>query len=173
MLILGGCGGDGDGDGGSGGGATLEIGEAATVGYFPLANTAATEPTGELTVTVLDVRKGSQAEMKQGGFKLDPEERATTPYYVDVRYKNTGAVTVKDLRAVSGEAADGTSISALTVISLGGPPFKLCPPLEQERLAPGESAKDCTILLVPEGSDLERISYFPGGVEDFVYWDAA
>lgn len=150
-----------------GGADTLALGEAAEVDFF---DTGGTEAVGSGTVTVTDVREGSSAELEEGGFSLDPEEKSATVYYVDVAFENKGDAPVKP-HSPDGEDPDGNTISALTVIDLGGPAFETCAGIPEEVPA-GETAEGCAILLVPEGWELDKISFFPGGSDsDFIYWE--
>jgi hypothetical protein len=143
-----------------------DLGASVEVDFYP--SDGGTEPDGSGTVTVTDVRKGATSDLVDAGFSLDPEEEAATAYYVDVTFENTGdtAVTPHD---PGGEDPEGNLIHALTIIDLGGPPFERCAGVPEE-VPPGEEAEGCTIVLVPEGVEMERIYYHPGGSEDFVYW---
>jgi hypothetical protein len=60
-----------------------------------------------LGITVTKVRKGIQQELKDGGFTLDPDEQARTPYYVDMRIDNQGSSAIGQRQFVSME--DGTT----------------------------------------------------------------
>lgn len=169
-LGLAACGG-GNGDGG---GESLAIGQEAVVEHTQSSGGAGA-PKTTLGVTVLKVRKGTQAELEEGGFTLDPEEQQTTPYYVDARYENQGSAAVKDVPDVSLEDQDGNLISGTVIISLGGPPFEHCPKNDDNDLAPGESQESCTLFLVPEGREPARVSFLPYNPEEeteFVYWNA-
>jgi hypothetical protein len=167
-LGLAACGGA-DGDGG---GSTLALGQEAVVEHTQ--NTGgAGAPKTTLGVTVLKITKGTQAELKEGGFTLDPEEQEATPYYVDARYENQGSQAVKDVPDVSLEDQDGNLITGTVIISLGGPPFEKCPKNDDDDLAPGESQESCTLFLVPEGKEPSKVSFLPYDPEsetEFVYW---
>ena len=160
------CGGD------DGGGETLALGQEAVVEHTQSGATAG-GPKTTLGVTALRVREGTQEQLTAGGFSLDPEEQAMTPYYVDARYENQGSTAVKDVPDVSLEDEDGNLISGTVIISLGGPPFKQCPKNDDDDLSAGESQESCTLFLVPEGKRPERVSFLPfdpEGGSDFVYW---
>lgn len=125
---------------------------------------------GPGTVAVTDVRTGEVAELAAAGFELDVDADRTTVRYVDVRFTNTGDATV-DLREPSGVDADGDLVPSLTVIEYGETStFDLCPALP-DTLEPGATAKGCSIVLVPDGVEVERISYLADVSEDFVYWE--
>jgi hypothetical protein len=168
-LTLAGCGGEDEG----GGGETRPLGTEVVVDHA--------EASGEmrsttLGVTALKVRKGTQQELKDAGFTLDPDEQSSTPYYVDTRFANQGSSPIGRLIGVSLEDGDGTSLSSTTVINLGGEPFELCPQAEDGEIAPGASFERCQLFLVPEGKEPTRVSFLPYDPEDptdFVYWSAA
>ncbi|HWJ82047.1 MAG TPA: hypothetical protein VNS55_07410 [Nocardioides sp.] len=150
-----------------GGPDEMKLGEEADISFYP--TDGGTTAEGKGTVTITDVREGSADEMKAGGFDLDPDQESAAIYYVDVTFANTGDSEVT-LRSPDGEDSDENLISALAVIDLGGPAYEPCPGVP-EKLAAGESVDGCAIVLVPAGSDLARISYFPGGTDDFLYWE--
>ncbi len=144
------------------------LGDSVEVAFY---DGAGTEPVGEGTVAVTEVRDGSTAELESAGYDLEPGERSATAYYVEVTYENAGDRSVAP-RPVGGEDPDGGLIHALVLLDLGGGPFEPCPGLPEE-VAPGEKGRGCTIILVPEGTELARIYYHPGADDDFVYWEAA
>jgi hypothetical protein len=149
------------------------LGYAATVQHSDL-NTEG-NPKTTLDVTVTDVRKGSQADLEAAGFKLDPDEKTSTPYYVDVRFENKGPEAIDNQLSVSMEDDDGGSVSSTVIIDLGGEPFKECPEPERAKLAMGDSVETCKLFLVPSGRTPAKISflpYDPKNPTDFVYWDA-
>jgi hypothetical protein len=149
---------------------THALGETVDVPFYPLDYATGTEQTGEGRVTVTAVRAGSSDDLVAAGFTLDPEEESATPYYVDVTYENTGATAVEP-REPNGVDAEGELISSLTIIDFGGPAFERCPGVP-ERVAPGANATGCSIVLVPEGAELEEVAYLAGASEPFVYWEA-
>ena len=163
------CGG-GDGDGGGG---TRALGEEAVVQHQIGTDASAQKAT--VGITVLKVTRGTQQELKQGGLNVDdPEERSATPYYVDVRYENQGSQPIKRELNVGMEDGDGNLISSTTIISFGGPPFAKCTRIAEGEVAPGQSYESCTLFLVPEGKEPERISFLPYDPEnptEFVYWN--
>lgn len=167
---LSGCGGGGDG-----GGSGLAIGQEAVVQHAETGSGEAGKPT-TLAVTVLAVRPGTQQELEDGGFTLDPEEKELAPYYVDVRYENRGDEPLERHLGVSMEDQDGNLITQTTIISLGGPPFAKCARAEDGTLEPGQSYESCALFLVPEGSEPTQVRflpYVPGTETDWVRWDIA
>jgi hypothetical protein len=169
VLALAGCGGDG-GDASS----ALPLGATAEVEHTN-AGAAAGTPTTMLGVTVLAVRMGTQQVLGDGGFSLDPDEKELQPYYVDVRYENQGDAAIERHLGVSLRDGDDNLISETVIISLGGSPFEKCPKVRGGSLEPGASYESCSLFLVPEGSEPERVSflpYVPGVETDFIHWNA-
>jgi hypothetical protein len=152
-LGLAGCGGGGDG-----GDKELALGQEAVVEYTTPASgdTAAVNTT--LGVTVLAIRKGTQAELKQAGFEVDPENQSATPYYVDVRYANKGNGRASRDNSVAMEDSDGNSIPTTLVFDYRGKPYDKCENV-RGALAPGQSYEDCTLFLVPKDEDVGNILF--------------
>jgi hypothetical protein len=147
----------------------MALGDSADIDFYPI--DGGTEAQGPGTIAVTDVREGAIEELTDGGFQLDPEELARTPLYVDVSFENTGDGEV-DLRDPGAEDADGNIITSLTILDLGdAPPFEPCPAIPKT-LAAGGTAEGCAIVLVPEGAEIEKIYFLPGGDEDFIYWES-
>ncbi len=143
------------------------LGDSVEVDFY---DDTATETVGSGTVAVTDVRESSTDELVDAGFSLDPDEEAATAFYVDVTFENSGDETVTP-HSPGGEDQDENLISALVIIDLGGgTEFAPCPGVPEE-VAAGETAEGCAIILVPEDRELERISYHPGGSDDFIYWE--
>ena len=172
-LALAGCGGDDGGGGGGGGGDTHPLGHEAVVEHADL--NAPGNPKTKLAITVVAVRKGTQAQLEAGGFKLDADEKSLTPFYVDVKFENRGPSDIGNALFVSMDDDKGGSVSSTTIIDLGGAPFKECPKAESGKLKTGETLETCKLFLVPEGRTPEKISFLPhdpGKETDFVTWDA-
>jgi hypothetical protein len=162
--------------GGKSGAKNLALGQEAVVQNTQIASGGTPERTTTLAVTVLHVRKGTQEELKKGGFSLDPDQKTATPYYVDVRYANRGQATIKRQFDVSLEDKDGNLITATTIIDLGGTPFAKCPRIYEGDLAPGQKYESCSLFLVPKGKDPARVSFLPYNPKketSFVYWNTA
>jgi hypothetical protein len=170
-VALAGCGGD-DG-GGGGGGDTHPLGHEAVVEHADI-NTEG-NPKTKLAITVTAIRKGTQAELEAAGFKLDADEKANTPYYVDVTFENQGPSDIANSLGVSMDDDKGGSVPSTTIIDLGGEPFKQCPQVKSGKLKAGDTLKTCDLFLVPEGRTPDKISFLPYNPKsetDFVYWEA-
>lgn len=174
--VLVGCGGDdgtdGSGGGGGGGGGVPEVKTAAlgTPVDIEFRASGADTVQGTGTVTVTAVREGAIKDLTDAGFELDPEEAATTPFYVDVAFQNNADVEV-DIQGMSGRDQDNTLILPLILLDLSGEGFAPCPKVPR-KVAAGQSATGCSIILVPEGSTLEKVSYNAGGAAGFLYWES-
>ena len=167
FIFIAGCGGDG--------GEVHALGDPASVGYNETTDTGERGVHTTLEVTVLDVREGSHDELTDAGFEVDEEDRNTTPYYVDVRYENTGDATVTRNIGVSLEDSDGNLISSTIVFDYGEQGFPPCESVDEGKFAPGDSYESCTLFLVPEGLELGQVSFLSHGGADtepeFVYWE--
>lgn len=169
-FVVAGCGG-----GGGGGSSDLALGEQASVQHAKPGAPEGT-PTTTLGVTVLAVRAGTQAELEEGGFSLDPDEKELKPYYVDVRYENQGDSAIERQMSVSLRDEDDNLINPTVIISLGGPPFENCPTIRGGDLEPGDAYESCSLFLVDPDSEPRRVTFLPSvpGIEtDWVYWDAS
>ena len=168
------CGGGGGGGGGAKGGSTHALGEQAVVQHTQIVGGGGAAPRTTLAITVLKVRKGTQEELRQGGYTVDAKSRSATPYYVDVRYANKGAQAIKRNLDVSLEDQDGNLITSTVIFNYGGRPFGKCPKIDTGNLAPGKSYKSCTLFLVPKGRNPSKVSflpYDPKHATEFVYWN--
>jgi len=159
---------------GCGGGGTpaLALGQEAVVEHTQLSG-ATPGPKTTLGITVLAVRTGTIAELEAAGFQLDPDEKAMTPTYVDVRYENKGTQVVDRSLGVSLEDQDGKLISPVVVFDFGAPPYAMCPDRTEGELAPGERFESCSLFLVGQGRTPTKVSFLPYDPQketEFVYW---
>ena len=95
VLALAACGGGGKSS------SDLPLGTKAVVTHTQIASGDEKAATTTLGITVLRVRKGTQQELTKGGFTVDAKNKSDTPYYVDVRYENTGSAAIKRSSASS------------------------------------------------------------------------
>ena len=166
-----GCGGDGDG-----GEDALALGETAVVEYTQVTDSG--EPAGATTlaVTVTDVRQGTQEELADGGFEIDSQDQGATPHYIDVRFENQGEAPVERNIDVSLEGPGGETLPRTVLFDSGGKPFETCRNVTEGMLAPGDAYEACTLVLVPEGSDVETVLFVSqkaNGEIVFSRWDAS
>lgn len=137
-------------------GSELELGDTATVAYEPRQDEVAAL---EITVTRID-----KASFKLFvGWKLSPETKKTTPYFVHAKVKNVGDTDLGG-RPVPVYGVDGTNklIEASTFAST----FKPCPsdPLPK-KFRTGDSVQTCLVYLAPDRGELTAASFRP--VEEF------
>jgi len=158
--------------GGNGGATNLALGDTAVVDHTDL--TAGTPaPRTTLGITVLTVQTGTLSDLEQAGFDLDTQAKASTPYYVDVRYENKGSQTIGRLIDVSLEDEVGDDYSSTTIIALDDTPFAPCPDATKGDLKPGDTFERCTLFLVPSGRHPKRVSFLPYDPQhetQFIYW---
>ena len=177
LLVAGaamaGCGGDDDGGGGD---DTHALGETAVVEYRPTTDSGTFGDPTQLAITVSAVRRGTQEELKEGGLEVDAEDRDATPYYIDARYENRGSAPLKRNMDVSVEGPDGQSLPSTVVFNFGGQPFKPCRDVSEGTMKQGESFEDCTLVLVPEGDEVDTVLFVSQKANDaivFTRWDAS
>ncbi len=168
--MLAGCGGES-----GGGGEVHALGDSVTVGYNARTDTGGRGVDTTLEITVLAVREGTQEDLTSAGFEVDPEDRNTTPYYVDAEYQNRGDATVERNIDVSLEDSDGNLIGSTLVFDYGEKGFPPCESVDEGKFAPGDRYESCTLFLVPEGVEVGQVSFLSDEGADtepeFVYWE--
>ena len=147
-------GGDDGGDGDS-----LALGETAVVEYTQSDDAGKPGPATDLAVTVNDVRAGTRDELTKAGFEIDDEGKNSSPYYIDARYENRGQAPVKKSISVDLEDSDGQSLPSTLVFDFGDRGFKPCQSVTEGQLKPGDSYESCTLVLVPEDSEADKVLF--------------
>lgn len=153
VLALAACGGGGGGGKSS---SDLALGSKAVVSHSQIASGDQKAATTTLGITVLKVRKGTQEELTQGGLTVDAKNKSDTPYYVDVRYENTGSAAIKRSLDVALEDQDGNLITAVTIFNYGGKPFGQCPAINDGEVAPAIQLRKLHALPRPGGQGAEQ-----------------
>ena len=144
---------------------TMALGKRAVAPYVDYGNRE--QPT-KVAVTVRDIRKGRIADLKD--FDLKRKQRNSTPYYIDATFENLGEFTVtRHLLRASVEDTGGREYRPATLIVLGGT-FKPCPQGREIKLAPGERFTDCAAVLLPQGTELERVRFQGDVTKDPLFW---
>lgn len=179
-VALAGCGGDDDGDkkdesspGSSNApassepddgltepGSSLELGEPATFLWQP---DKKTEGEAELTVTRID-----KASLKAfSGFKLSPEMKKSTPYFVTMRVTNTGTVGLGGFEPpVFLDNGSSILYPAARISNFAPCPNRALP----KRFKPGKSAKLCMVFLAPAKTELNTIALRPDEKLEQIDW---
>ena len=149
------------------GDGSLTLGRAAIVPFVDYGTPNQSKPT-KVGVRVHELRRGKIADFK--GFDLEPAQRRATPYYIDATFENRGDFTVtRHLLRASVEDTDGREYRPATLIVLGGT-FKPCPQGRETKLAPGESFTGCAAVLLPRGTELERVRFQGDVTKDPLFW---
>lgn len=142
-------------------GSELSLGDKATVAYEPRQDDVAA-----LDLTVTRIEKASFKLFV--GWKLSPETKKTTPYFVHVKIKNVGDTDLGG-RPVPLYAVDGTNklIEASTFAST----FKPCPsdPLPK-KFRNGDKVNACLVYLAPDRGELTAASFRPTEEFDPITW---
>ena len=153
----------------SGGDGLLTLGRG-TVAPFVDYGTPNQSRKTKVGVRVHDVRKGKLADFK--GFDLQPDQRRSTPYYVDATFENRGGFALsRNLLRASLEDADGREYRPTTLVVLGGS-FQKCPQASSAALKPGRSFDGCSVVLLPKDAKPGRVRFQGDVAEDPVYWKA-
>jgi hypothetical protein len=153
----------------SSGGENLAIGTRVVAPYVVYAKKVGDpQQNTRLGVTVLRVRKGKISDFKD--FTLDAKQKATVPYYVDVRYENLGKLKLQRfLMDPSIEDSDGQEYKPLNLIILSGT-FTKCPAPAKARLRPHEKFTLCAPILLPKGKTYERVRFQGDVTKDPYFW---
>jgi hypothetical protein len=155
-------------------GATLALGAAALVDYQP--GGEPNSPTYHLKVSVLGLKKGSQADMN--GVELEKAQQGDTPYYVTLRVENVGsgdAAAEQNDPIVGFQATDdrGQEGQELTVLGT----FRRCESTsEPKHLTHGVSYQSCNIYMVGGGGSIVQEEWTGSGGDAYsekpIVWKA-
>jgi hypothetical protein len=180
-LVLGatGCGSSGGGEAAvtddpsvakaSTGGGALALGRGAVAPFVDYGTPNQAKKT-KVGVRVHEVRKGRIADFK--GFNLAPDQRRSTPYYVDATFENRGGFPLsRNLLRASLEDGDGREYRPTTLVVLGGS-FQRCPQPARSALKPGGSFDGCSVVLLPKDARPGRVRFQGDVAKDPVYWEA-
>jgi hypothetical protein len=119
-------------------------------------------------VRVLSVRKGRIADLKD--FNLDRKQRRSVPYYIDAEFENLGDFALtRHLLRPSVEDGDGNEYRPATLIVLGGT-FRPCPQGRDTKLRPGERFTGCSAVLLPKGTEPDRVRFQGDVTKDPLFW---
>ena len=152
-----------------GGDGTLALGRAAVVPFVDYGTPNQSKKT-KVGVRVHEVRKGKIADFK--GFDLAPDQRRSTPYYVDATFENRGGFPLsRNLLRASLEDGDGREYRPTTLVVLGGS-FQRCPQPARSALKPGRSFDGCSVVLLPKDARPGRVRFQGDVAKDPVYWEA-
>ncbi len=147
-------------------GDALALGQRAVSPFVDYGG--ARETPTKVGVGVLRVRKGRIADLED--FDLDRKQRQSVPYYLDAKFENLGKFELsRNLLRPSVEDGDGREYRPATLIVLGGT-FKPCPQSRDTKLRPGESFTGCSAVLLPKGSELDRVRFQGDVTKDPVFW---
>lgn len=142
-------------------GSDLAFGDTATVAYEPRQ-----DEVGVLDVTVSRIEKASFKLFV--GWKLEPETRSTTPYFVHLKVENVGDTDLGGLR-VPVYAVDGEN--RLVDYSTFASTFKPCPSeYLPKKFGNGDAVKTCLVYLAPEKGEVTAASFRPDEEFDPIVW---
>jgi len=153
----------------SGSDGVLALGRGAVAPFVDYGTPNQAKKT-KVGVRVHEVRKGRIADFK--GFNLEPDQRRSTPYYVDATFENRGGFPLsRNLLRASLEDSDGREYRPTTLVVLGGS-FQRCPQPARSALKPGGSFDGCSVVLLPKEARPGRVRFQGDVAKDPVYWEA-
>lgn len=154
-------------------GTKLALGTPAIVDYEP---GGSPKPTYRLQLTVLSIKKGSQADLN--GVELEKAEQGKTPYYVSLRIQNVGsgdAAAEENQPTASFQATDdrGQQGQELTVLGT----FRPCPNVIQPKhFIHGVTYQTCVIYMVGGSGSIVQEEWTGNGVDPYaenpIVWKA-
>ncbi|MFI9051663.1 hypothetical protein [Streptomyces sp. NPDC053427] len=128
-----------------------------------------------LRIAPTRLARGSDSDLK--GVRLDDDLKGKVPYYFTFSYTNTGKGTVNrpsPARNISVNGADGQAAQQVSLFS--GNPLATSSGMPREcrepgktTLAPGDSATECEIFMMPKGAQPATVSYKDDG-SDTLLW---
>jgi hypothetical protein len=146
-------------------GEALPLGERIVA---PFVDYGGREQPTKVGVRVLGVRKGRIGDLKD--FNLDRKQRRSVPYYIDAEFENLGGFTLtRHLLRPSVEDGTGREYRPATLIVVGGT-FKPCPQGRETKLRPGGSFTGCSAVLLPKGSEPNRVRFQGDVTKDPLFW---
>lgn len=123
-----------------------------------------------LRVGVSAITKGSPSDL--ASFDFDGKDAGATPYYVKASFRNLSTDKTWDPTGMPGALAvtskSGKPVGRITLVGS----FPKCEDDRPKTLGPGETVRTCTVLLVPKGDTLERVSHADAAAKDYV-WKAS
>jgi hypothetical protein len=139
-------------------GASFAAGQSATLPFQVTESNGANGPTYKLKITVQSIQRGTLADFN--GIQLDADQKASTPYYVQVRMTNLGPGTLNTSDndpAGEVQGVDKTGQPQDSVTFLLGT-FPRCPDNDTPNpFKAGQSFSTCLTFLVPGG--ITKVAY--------------
>jgi hypothetical protein len=139
-------------------GASFTAGQSAMVPFQVTESNGANGPTYKLKITVQSIQRGTLADFN--GIQLDADQKASIPYYVQVRMTNVGSGTLNTSDndpAGDVQGVDKTGQPQDSVTFLLGT-FPRCPDNDTPNpFKAGQSFSTCLTFLVPGG--ITKVAY--------------
>lgn len=117
------------------------------------------------TVTPLEVRTGTEADMENSGLRKDEKDGPQIPVFVwsTLSHKSGTPMKLGDMDGdLMVKTESGLRMRALIVL-MGSAKWADCPSTPSEKtLGPGQSEKICTAFLIPAGQKPAAVELFRG-----------
>ena len=128
-------------------GSSLKFGQPAVIAY----DDASSHDQSTIQVTPNPIQQGSISDFKN--VQLDPGQKSSTPFYVNVSVKNIGKGDLSgDSPANYLDGVDDRGQAQNAVIFFGD--FPRCESVTPKSLKPGQTYKTCDTFLIPKGGSL-------------------
>jgi hypothetical protein len=134
-------------------GTTLKIGEAAVIAYK---DTGGSGKKSLISVTPTAIEKGTIDDFKN--IELDKAQKASTPYYVQLKVENVGKGDLSGTEPGSYiDAVDDRGQEQSELIFFGD--FERCNEADPKSFKPGETYETCLAYLIPGGGSIEGMRW--------------
>ncbi|RSS99051.1 hypothetical protein EF910_36965 [Streptomyces sp. WAC07149] len=117
------------------------------------------------TVTPLEVRTGTEADMENSGLRKDEKEGPQIPVFVwsTLNHKSGTPMKLGDMDGDLMVRTESGQRTRALIVMLGSAKWADCPSTPSEKtLGPGQSEKICTAFLIPAGQKPAAVELFRG-----------
>lgn len=178
VAVLAGCNGLGAGKGAGPSSApagaagvkkTYRLGEAGPLHESPKVSSR----DARFTVTPLEVRTGTEADMQNSGLKKDDKDGPQIPVFVwsTLTHKSGTPMELGDMDGDIMVRTDSGLRTRALIVMMGTAKWADCPPVESSKvLGPGQSEKVCTAFLIPAGQKPAAVELFRGFNAEPAQW---
>ncbi|MFD8143979.1 hypothetical protein [Streptomyces sp. NPDC059708] len=178
VAVLTGC--NGLGSGKAGGSASARPTPQAVKKAYRLGEAGPTAESQKLksqdakyTVTPLEVRTGTAADMDNSGLKKDDKDGPQIPVFVwsTLTHKSGTPMELGDMDSDIMVRTDAGLRTRALIVMMGSAKWADCPETDSTKtLGPGQSEKICTAFLIPAGQKPAAVEQFRGFNAEPAQW---
>ncbi|MFH7594512.1 hypothetical protein WDV06_05320 [Streptomyces racemochromogenes] len=161
------------GQGGKAGAAGVKkayrLGEASPLKESPKLNSQ----DARFTVTPLEVRTGTDADMQNSGLRKDDKDGPQVPVFVwsTLTHKSGTPMELGDMDDDIMVRTESGLRTRPLIVMMGSAKWADCPPVQTTKtLGPGQSEKVCTAFLIPAGQKPAAVELFRGYNAEPAQW---